>query len=67
MALDNANKRASAVMTGLPWRVSLPFPNGSISAADRAQTAFEYAGPSFLSDLMPKFEGFRRNVGKMLK
>lgn len=44
MAIDTANKRASAILPLLPFRGKLPFPDGTIDAADRAQLAFMYAG-----------------------
>lgn len=35
MALDTAHKRRSAIGVGLPWRTSLPLPDGTISTIDR--------------------------------
>ena len=44
MAVDTRDERASAVMMMLPFGRLLPHPNGGVSAADRAQTAYSYAG-----------------------
>lgn len=44
MAIDTANKRASAINVSSPWRSSLPFPDGVIAQLDRQHTAFMYAG-----------------------
>lgn len=43
MAIDTANKRASAIGVGSPFRV-LPTPSGSIGAEDRLHLAFLYRG-----------------------
>lgn len=42
--MDTANKRASAILIGLPFRGMLPIPDASIDAGDRAQVAFMYRG-----------------------
>ena len=44
MALDSRENRASAVHVGLPWRGLYPIGDGTISQADRQQTAAFYAG-----------------------
>jgi hypothetical protein len=44
MALDTAVKRLSAIHIGCPWRGMLPFPDASISQADRQHIAFLYRG-----------------------
>lgn len=44
MALDEPNKRASAINVGSPWRGILPFPDGSVDDEDRPVTAFMYSG-----------------------
>ena len=48
MAIDNRNKRASAIHIGLPWRGLLPAPDGVIGVADRYQLAFLYGGVAAL-------------------
>lgn len=45
MALDTADKRASAVYVGSPWRNNLPFP-GVMDQPDRQHLAFMYRGVS---------------------
>ena len=42
--LDTREKRASGVHVSLPWRGLLPLPDGTVSQADRQQTATFYAG-----------------------
>lgn len=42
--MDTADKRASAVHIGLPFRGMLPVPDGSIGAGDRAQAGLMYRG-----------------------
>lgn len=44
MALDTANKRASSVLVGLPWRNLLPLPDATIDTGDRIQTGWLYRG-----------------------
>jgi len=44
MAVDTRNKRAGAILVGIPWRGMLPLPDGAIDQADRQQTAFFYPG-----------------------
>lgn len=40
MALDDADKRYAAMHIMSPWRGHLPFPDGTLEAADRAQVLF---------------------------
>jgi hypothetical protein len=42
MALDTAEKRASALGRSLPFLRVLPFPDGSIDASDRLQLVWLY-------------------------
>lgn len=44
MAVDTAAKRSSAINVGSPWRARLPFPDGTISGADRQVVVFLYSG-----------------------
>lgn len=44
MAIDTANKRASAIHVSMPWRGMLPLPDGSLNQADRQQTDLMYRG-----------------------
>lgn len=44
MAIDTRNKRASALLPGLPWRGFLPAPDSAVDAGDRLQGAFLYRG-----------------------
>jgi hypothetical protein len=44
MAMSSRNARASAIGFLVPILAILPAPSGSISAADRQQTAYSYAG-----------------------
>ncbi len=44
MAVDTTNKRYSAMHIGLPWRTSLPIPDGTIDQGDRQQVAWLYRG-----------------------
>lgn len=44
MPIDTRDKRDSAIHVGLPWRMRLPVPDGSIAAADRMHVALLYRG-----------------------
>lgn len=44
MAIDTREKRAAAIMAGLPFIVITPLADGTISAADRQQMAHVYPG-----------------------
>lgn len=41
MAVDTANKRASAIYGGTPW-YRLPIPDGSMDQYDRTQLGYHY-------------------------
>lgn len=47
MAIDTALKRGSTIGTKLPFRMTLPFPSGTIGAAQRAMIGTAYAGIPF--------------------
>ena len=40
MSLDTREKRAGAIMLGLPWRGILPVPDSSLSQGDRQEVLF---------------------------
>lgn len=44
MAVDTIGKRRSVVNVGTPFRVALPEPDGTISAADRLHLGYLYSG-----------------------
>lgn len=44
MAIDTRDKRASAIMPGIPWRGLLPVADSGVNAGDRQQVAFLYRG-----------------------
>ena len=44
MAIDTRDKRASAIMPGMPWRGLLPVADSGVNAGDRQQVAFLYRG-----------------------
>ena len=44
MAIDTAAKRSSALDHEEPWQFGIPFPDGTISQADRQHLAFCYSG-----------------------
>jgi len=44
MAVDTRNKRAGAIIAGIPWMVIAPVADGSIGAADRQQIVNVYPG-----------------------
>jgi hypothetical protein len=44
VAVDSRAKRSSILGLKLPFGRVFPHPDGSLDAADRAQTVFEYAG-----------------------
>ena len=44
MAIDTRNRRASAIGLGLAVTLVLPAPDGAVTAADRQQVAYAYAG-----------------------
>lgn len=48
MAIDSSVKRSSVLQLKLPFRMTLPFPTGTIVASERASIAGAYAGSSFL-------------------
>lgn len=49
--LDSRDKRGSSIGLALPFGRIFPNPNGGIAAADRAQSAYSYDGPSFTVDI----------------
>jgi len=44
MAIDTAAKRSSALDHEEPWQFGIPFPDGTISQADRQHLAHTYSG-----------------------
>jgi len=50
MAIDTRNKRASCLADGLESLSVAPDPNGAVSAADRLQLAWLYAGLALSDD-----------------
>jgi hypothetical protein len=44
MALDTREKRAAAIMAGIPFIIITPLADGTIDAADRQQVAQVYPG-----------------------
>ena len=44
MAVDTRNKRAGAIIAGIPWMVIAPVADGSIGAVDRQQIVNVYPG-----------------------
>jgi hypothetical protein len=50
MAVDTRDERFSLMGLFLPLGRVLPNPTGAISAADRMQFAYSYAGPAFTVD-----------------
>ena len=44
MAIDSRDKRAAAIMAGIPFIVIAPLADGSIDAADRQQIINVYGG-----------------------
>lgn len=44
MAIDSREKRAAAIMAGIPFIVITPLADGTISKADRAHIAHVYPG-----------------------
>ena len=69
MAIDTAQKRGSSIQIALPLRISLPFPDSTIDAGDRAFTSFAYAGitgaPVTATDT--QITGFHANTGSMMR
>lgn len=47
MAIDTATKRASVIQLKMPFRMTLPFPSGSVTSPDRYTLATAYAGTNF--------------------
>jgi hypothetical protein len=47
---DTAEKRASAMWVGLPFRHNYPLLDGTLDDSDRAQTAFLYRGFDYAGD-----------------
>lgn len=47
MAVDTRDKRFSMLGLGMPPRLVLPNPNGSIDQGDRQQFAYSYRGIAF--------------------
>ncbi len=57
MAIDSRQKRAAAIMAGIPFIVITPLADGTIDAADRAHIAHVYpiagiAAPSAVGETM---------------
>lgn len=44
MSIDTRNKRASACFPLMPWRTSLPSPDGTVDQGDKQQVVFLYSG-----------------------
>lgn len=44
MAVDTRNKRDSVIAIGLPWRMRLPAPDGTLDQADRQHICLLYSG-----------------------
>jgi len=61
MPLSLAADRRSAIHVGVPWRGTLPLPDGTISQADRAQVASLYGGT--LSSAARTLQGSEIHVG----
>jgi len=47
---DTANKRASAMLVGLPFRPNIFVPDGTIDDSDRAVVAYLYSGFDYAGD-----------------
>lgn len=47
---DTAQKRASAMLVGLPFRAPLLVPDATIDDSDRAQVAYLYSGFDYAGD-----------------
>ena len=66
MALSTRNKRASAILVGLPFGRVYPHPDASItSLADRQQMCLSYAGVE-AQDSAPTITGMWANVATVL-
>ena len=50
MAIDTAQKRASAMLVGLPFRGPLLVPDATIDDSDRAHVAYLYSGFDYAGD-----------------
>jgi hypothetical protein len=46
VAIDTRSKRASSVNVALPFRLTMPLPDGTIGAGDRQHMSFSYSGIS---------------------
>lgn len=44
MAIDTQEKRLSLIGYGLPWRITLPYPDGGLDQGDRQHLLGLYAG-----------------------
>ncbi len=50
MAIDTPNKRSSAIHVGLPWRRSMPIPDGEVSTDDQYHFLGMYLGDDKASE-----------------
>lgn len=44
LAADTAGKRGSAMNLTMPWRCSIPLPDGAIAQPDRQHVSYMYSG-----------------------
>lgn len=69
MAVDTAQKRASATHFLTPNYTQLVLPDGTISAADRQAATLVYSGISAVEqqeEVTPKYVGFIVNQGRLM-
>lgn len=69
--LDTQSKRMSGVNVSLPFARPLSAPDGTVDQGDRQHVAFMYsgiaAGTAVAVTITAPFEGFRQNIGRMMR
>ena len=62
MAIDTSAKRSSALDHEEPWQFGIPFPDGTISQADRQHLAHTYSGILVSAAAATPTHGARRGL-----
>ena len=62
MSIDTAAKRSSALDHEEPWQFGIPFPDGTISQADRQHLAHTYSGILMAAAAATPTHGARRGL-----
>lgn len=55
MAIDSLTERQSAVMLSIPFRLSMPIPDGTVGISDRWQLAYYFFGDDWIGAVPPVY------------